>query len=553
MILLANAEVAPKLCAVVSEEKSVTGNTPLWQRWLVRFLFVVVIVYLAWLTAVIGLRAQFPWDLFMWPESPFMTNMLKLERGQPLFGPAADGNSFVYAPGLEYITFALLKPLGLHLDIRFCRLVNVAIGLSAGVLAGLTMRRALKMVAPDNRFPHFAWLGGGVAVLVIFRNFTADVTHPDNLVMLHTAGVFLLTLWAWREKRFGVAVLVMLFAGWGVFAKQILALSFLGPVVVFARFNPWGWRKWFVLVAVGVLSAASAVVVLAWSHDARFFLLELLPSQGIHLTRFYWMTIDLVTADRAFLLMLGLIAVGFLWRSGPAGREYVQFCAAIGVFSVCPNVASYVKAMGVWNNLIIFQLWLVLLVWPAIALWLTRAANRCRPAADEAPIFDWTVVVLLVAFVGLLLPSKTPAHPVMYDRCREIQKLVDADIQAGRKVLIGHGMIYLLRAGSREVPLDRVNTLLELRMADRVGLSRFGERVRTHYYDRMFLTVEEWYPPEIIAEIETYYQVETVIPKIQASDHIATGRYLALIAPCRILVPRKSEAQGQNAPDTQAN
>src|SRR5437867_3230136 len=83
--------------------------------------------------------------------------------------------------------------------------------------------RAVGFVAPENRFGKFPWIGGGVAVLVIFRNFTADVTHPDNLVMLHTAGVFWLALWAWREKRFGVAVLAMLFAGWGVFAKQILA------------------------------------------------------------------------------------------------------------------------------------------------------------------------------------------------------------------------------------------------------------------------------------------------------------------------------------------
>ena len=494
MILLANAEVAPKLCAVVSEEKSVTGDVPLWQRWLVRLLAVVVVVYLAWLAVVIGLRAQFPWDLFMWPESPFMTNMLKLDLGQPLFGPPADGNSFVYSPGLEYLTFNVLKPFGLHLDIRYCRLVNVAVGLLAGVLAGFALRHALRIAAPDYRSPYFAGLGACVAVLVIFRNFTADVTHPDNLVMLHTAGVCWLTLWAWRERRLSIAVLVMLFAGLGVFAKQILALSFLGPALVFARFNPWGWRRWFVLVLVGALSAASALMVMAWSPDARFFLIELLPSQGIHLTRFYWLTIELVTADRAFLFVLGLIAVGLLWRSGQAGRNYLQFCAAIGLFSVCPNVAAYVKAMGVWNNLIIFQLWLVLLVWPAIGFWLTRVTSRPASHLDDAKLFDWTLGVLLVAFVGFLLPPKLPPHPAMYAACADIQKRIDADLKAGRKIVVGHGMMYLLRAGSRAVPLDRTNTLLELRMAGRSGLSRFGERIRQRYYDRMYLTVEHWYP-----------------------------------------------------------
>ncbi len=116
-----------------------------------------------------------------------MTNMLKLHLGQPLFGPPADGNSLVYSPGLEYPTFALLKPLGLDLDIRYCRLVTVDIGVLAGVVAGLALRRVFARVAPENRFPRFAWLGGALAVLVIFKNFVSDVPHRDNLVILHTA------------------------------------------------------------------------------------------------------------------------------------------------------------------------------------------------------------------------------------------------------------------------------------------------------------------------------------------------------------------------------
>ena len=512
-----------------------------WQRWLVCFLGCVVVTWLAWLAVVEVLRLQFPWDLFVWPESPFMTNMLKLDLGQPLFGPPADGNSFVYSPGLEYITFAVLKPLGLHLDIRYCRLVNVAIGMLAGAVAGLVLRRAVRFVAPENRFGKLAWIGSGVAVLVIFRNFTADVTHPDNLVMLHTAGVFWLTLWAWREKRFGVAVLAMLFAGWGVFAKQILAVAFLGPALVFARFNVWGWRKWFLLVFVGALSAASALTLLGWSPEARFYLLKLLPSQGIHVTRFYWMMIDLVTADRAFLLMLGLIAAGLLWRSGGSAREYEQFCAAIGIFSVCPNVASYVKTMGIWNNLIIFQLWLVLLTWPALTLWLSRAVDAKSPRQEEAHLFNWTMAAVLVVFVLLLFPPKTPAHPAMYAACEQIQKQVDADVKARRKVLIGHGMMYLLRAGSREVPLDRVNSILELKAAGYANLTQFPERIRQRYYDRLYLTVETWYPPEFVTLIEKHYQIQTVVPRPECSDHIETGRYVPLIAECRILVPKKTE------------
>jgi hypothetical protein len=539
VFLLANAEVALKLEAVVSKAKHAPADAPPWQRWLARLLGGIALAYLAWLAVVIGLRIQFPWDLFIWPESPFMTNMLKLELGQPLFGPPADSNSFVYSPGLEYLTYAVLKPFGAHLDIRYCRLVNVSFGVLAGVLAGLGIQRALQWLAPNFARTRFGWLGCGVAVLVIFRNFTADVTHPDNLVMLHTAGVFLLTFRAWRAKSYGLAIAAMVFAGWGVFAKQILLLAFLGPGLIFLRFNPWGWRKGFLLLGIGAVSAATALVVMTSPPQARFYLLELLPRQGLHLTRVYWLIIDLVTADRAFLLALGMIAAGLLWRSGRPGREYVQFWAALGVFSVCPNLASYVKAMGVWNNLIIFQLWLLWLVWPALGLWLTRATSRREPAPDEVKLLDGTLAGLLVVFVVLLFPAKLPPHRSMYAVCEEIQARVTADVQAGRRVLVGHGMMYLLQAGSREVPLDRANSILELKFAGLADRSRFPERIRQRHYERLYLTVEQWYPPEFSAEIEEHYQTESIVPAPVARNHVESGFYTPLIGQCRVLVPRQ--------------
>lgn len=520
---------------------SLSGNNHLtapWLRWLMRGLAAMVVIYLGWLAVVIGLRATFPWDLFVWAESPFMTNMLKLDLGQPLFGPPADGNSFVYSPGLEYLTFALLKPLGLHLDIRFCRLVNVAIGVLAGGLTGCALGRIVKVVAPENSFPRIAWLGGGVAVLVIFKNFTADVTHPDNLVMFHTVAVFLLTFWAWRDKNFGVALAVMVLAGCGVFAKQILLLAFLGPALVFARFNPWGWRKWFGLLLVGGCSTAAALWSITRSPDARFYLLELLPRQGVHVTRLYGMAMDLTTGDRAFLLMLGFMAVGLLWRAGAVGRDYLHFWLALGFFSVFPNLLSYVKTMGAWNNLIILQLWFLFALWPALALWLARPVRRRADNSVDAGLFNWTFALALVAFVGLLLPPKKPAHPALVAACREIQRQVDADVKAGRKILVGHGMMYLLHAGAKDVPRDRVNSILELKAGRYASRSHFPERLRQHYYDRLYLTLEDWYPPEFISEINRHYAVQSVVKPPAHSSSMESARFPALIAECRILIPR---------------
>lgn len=153
---------------------------------------------------------------------------------------------------------------------------------------------------------------------------------------------------------------------------------------------------------------------------------------------------------------------------------------------------------------------------------------------------NWVIASVLIVFTFMLFPPKTPAHPAMYAACEGIQKEVTADVRAGKKILVGHGMMYLLKAGSREVPLDRVNTILELKAGGLQHLSQFPERIRERFYDRLYLTVEHWYPPEFVAEIEKNYRTEKIVPRPDCSDHLETGRYLALIGDCRILVPRES-------------
>ena len=518
------------------KESEVNATFVSWPRWFAKGVGGIVILYLALLAVQIALRAVFPWDLFTWAESPFMTNMLKMDLGQSLFGPPADGNSFFYSPGLEYLTFALLKPLGLHLDIRFCRLVNVAVGLLAGGLVGLIARRALNSIVPENRFPRLAWLGAGIAVLVVFKNFTADGTHPDNLVMLHTAGLFLLTLTAMQRQSFGLALATMVFAAVGVFAKQTLCVAFVGPALVFARFNPWGWRKWILLAIAGALASAAALVVLWHPENARFWTWEVLSHQKIHLTRFYWMIMDLLHADRAFLAALGLAAVAILWRTGTPGRQYLQMWIAIGLCSVAPGALAYAKHFGTWNNLIIFQLWLVILVWPAMGVWLNQRAPTTTGGGESR--LNFLPGALLVVFVGLLLPTRFPASRAMYECCATVQAKVSADLDAGRRVLVAQGTMYQLRAGSREVPLDRVNSVVDIVAAglgDRVGMI---DRLRAHYYDRIYLVVEDWYGEAILAELYKHYSVTDVVKLDEPSGHSELCRFLPLMGPCKILSPR---------------
>src|SRR5438128_10881654 len=86
-------------------------------------------------------RIVFPWDFLIRFESGFMTDMLKLHNGKPLFAPPTDLSNTVYAPAQEVLTYALLRPFGLDLDIRWCRLVSVTAGFGAAAAAAFISAR----------------------------------------------------------------------------------------------------------------------------------------------------------------------------------------------------------------------------------------------------------------------------------------------------------------------------------------------------------------------------------------------------------------------------
>src|SRR5271157_2728438 len=120
-------------------DSSAAQPTRLSRLWLM--VYSIIFAFVAVLAVETALRIRFPWDLYFWSESPFLTNLLKLDHHRPVYTNPADGNSFVYAPGLEYLCFAILKPFGLELDIRFCRLISVMLALFASGFGALAVRR----------------------------------------------------------------------------------------------------------------------------------------------------------------------------------------------------------------------------------------------------------------------------------------------------------------------------------------------------------------------------------------------------------------------------
>ncbi|MBU0743778.1 MAG: hypothetical protein KKE11_00180, partial [Gammaproteobacteria bacterium] len=239
---------------------------------LASFILILVII----LVVKTGIRISFPWDLLVWTEHCFMMHMLKIFHGLPVFTSVADANSHVYSPGLEYLTYFILHPLGLELDVRFCRLVNVFIGVLAAVsatYAAFIFIKAYK-INFDKIIEYFITFG--LALLLVFHNYTSEVPHPDNLHILHAILVFILVALAIGHKKYYLAIFSVCLAGVGVLIKQSNAPIFLAPVLIYLILGLWNWYKTIILGLISCLFFGISLLTV-WSSYPAFQFTFLIP------------------------------------------------------------------------------------------------------------------------------------------------------------------------------------------------------------------------------------------------------------------------------------
>jgi hypothetical protein len=452
----------------------------------------------------VALRARYPWDLLMWSESPFMTNLLKLHEGRAIFSPPADVNSFVYSPGLEYLTYALLAPFGLLLDVRFCRIVNIAVGFAAAALAATVGTRVAAALGAARSGRTFWALACGT-ILVLFRNFTADVLHPDNLHMLHAVATLLLSLEAVARRRFPLAVAAVALAGMGVWTKQVEVMAIVGAGVAVLVGGRWRRGHTLAIVASGAAILALALALLLRAPSARFHLLDLLLVQAGHweigLPQILMAKEPILFGHRLLLLVLTADAIWRLVRDGgEVGRRYLFAWAAVGATTALPCLSAYLKPMGTWNNLGLPDLWMFLLVGPLLV------TGAVAPSGLERRLRYAVVLALILS----LVPVKLPPTTAMYDYGEQLDRAIRDDVSAGRSVLLAHGTMPLIHAGTTAVPLDRANTALEMITAGRMDvLQPMIDRFRDRAYDRIYLN-SPWYDGIALMIAQQYREVATI-------------------------------------------
>lgn len=508
-------------------------------------------VYCGLLIAQTIARIRFPWDLYWWSESPFLVGMLKLAHHQPVYTSPEECNSFVYSPGLQYLVHAVLNPMGLSLDIRFCRLVSLTLGLGAAFCGAVAALRLIRSATVSVSTALMLPLSFGIFWLMISQNFMSDLCHPDNLHALHATALLALCVASIETRRFSLAALTMVVAGLGVFTKQTEGLSLLGPVLAFAYFRIGGTRRQLLLAAIGVLSLGISLWLLWLPKDAYYFTVDVLRHQKIYPEKIPLLLKQTFNPrGGGALAVLTLIAARWCWRWDGAPRRYLICWALMGFFCALPNVMAYIKIFGISNNLALLDVWKMLLIWPACVIYLGKARSAdpfagsfpkilggWRAAVDSiAPVF-----LLAIYFIFVLIPHKPVPSVQHYAYCQAIDAAVKADVTLGKKVLVAHGATFLLHAGVTSVPMDQANTTLELMVAGKnEPLAAMKKRLEARQYDKVYLTIDEWYSPEIKAALERNYQLVSSLAAPKGDQNLIGQR--KIMEKCEIWESRATRA-----------
>ena len=112
-----------------------------------------------------------PADLLSFAESPFISDIIRIKAGLPLFSPPGDNNSYPYSPGTQLLTYALASIVGTTDSVpvvRNCVITpsvsvkpaHVSVGWSAAVSTPIVVHTICRIAGLLNLFR----MGGTVDV-----------------------------------------------------------------------------------------------------------------------------------------------------------------------------------------------------------------------------------------------------------------------------------------------------------------------------------------------------------------------------------------------------
>ena len=504
-------------------------------RWLLHILALLLTIFLG---LVVYNRVTFQGEYYLWSEGAVMINLMKLENGEPVYGPAVEANSSIYSPSASYTAFAVLKPLDLATDLRAVRAVVVAVGvlgcvlaaLSSALLAGVRLRSAGPWLITSTC----------VAILVRAQNPSFDALHPDNWHILHATFTLLLCILALQSGRLGWGIAAMLVAGTGILAKQTAALAPVGVGLALLLGHRWSRRDALILAGAGVLSLGVCAALLLGPENSRFWAYELAADRATKPLKI-WLLIVEIIEHPYHLALIALVFPALLHFMRRAQRPLWLAWIGVGIFEVAPALPAFIKDGGVVNNLGIVDLWLFIGMW---ALWGFGAMGTrlIPPPGESSRLTAYRVNPAYVALVFVLLvyPVKKAPPADLRDYVDDLHQHVQADVDAGQQVLLTYATTPLIEAGVTEPPRDQAHALLDLERGGYTGSTGAWERIADQYYDRVYVNLIEL-PEGFLDHVRAYYHEVARIPQPDSVDDLTfeQGFFTRLMPDVVIFAPNE--------------
>ncbi len=437
---------------------------------------------LAWLlvalaTLVLALRAvwvvsfaSLPSDLMTWSEPPFLLDLLKLRTGHVLYGPMQQVNSYAYAPLLQLLHHTLLAPFGLDLSLAANRGLTLFWQLATAAVLVWALRSRIER-GPAGRLASW-WMLVVSCLAAALSSFIAPYVHPDHALMLCFAFAVAALLGEARILRLLFVLTLVLVPALATAFKLTGAGIGLGLVFVMLLERRWRELAWLGLGAVIALS-----VIPLFDHTLGNFSawsIWLFAAQPLRWHRL--LEVPFLPAGR--LALVSIAACGICrWRLGPGPWfEAARRIAALAAGFAITSLPAFLKLGGRANDLMPLSIaGSILLLLPATAL-AERAASRVvLPAAALA-------VALVLVAPASPCPAALRARVTHAEHTLEAQ--VRGETRAGRHTLLYASTLAWIRAGRRDIPLDRVQSAIELYAAGRPELAAGFER-----FDRVYDSV----------------------------------------------------------------
>ncbi len=422
-------------------------------------------------------RLSYAYDLNFWSEDFFMTGMMKLRAGVPLYGPVGEANSSVYAPGQTLLHYALLAPFDAELSLRPNKLLGyvfVVVAAAVGALAGL------RLISATGRLRVLLGAALGLALaLVLLSNPVVDGLHPSNLEACVLAGAALAcgklpTLAVGRRR----AVLVLLPVA-ALLVKQnsgAIVLVSLGLAAATSAAVPGRERRLDLLALL--LGAASTGLMLHLVGGTHFWDwgVTLLRAHAIEWHR-VWRQADGIGMWFVPVTLVALARlVWALARHAPMDVVWLRTATPCLLYALVA-LAAAVKTRGGANNLASLGFALALVALPALlSMVVAEKARWARLVAAG---------VLLVQVVSWRSQRYVPNAEDL-DLAETVCAYAAKRMQCGERVWLGRGALCYARSGNA-VPPDRMTSVRDVVAAGRFAELALLERLQRAEYDEVML------------------------------------------------------------------